>query len=98
MIVVGIGQDLRSAREHFQIDERVAVGLGATKLFREAAVARDLVRDQNRFEALAAEVFAADPFNELQPPVSETHRYQDLKQCAANIHRVSRQAIPTGSG
>ncbi|MBV8833457.1 MAG: alpha-N-acetylglucosaminidase [Acidobacteriaceae bacterium] len=40
--------------------------------------------------------YLADPFNELQPPVSETHRYADLKQCAANIYAGIQAGDPDG--
>jgi alpha-N-acetylglucosaminidase len=41
--------------------------------------------------------YLADPFNELQVPVSAEHRYQELKQFASNIYRGIQAGDPDGT-
>ncbi len=66
---------------------------GERDLFIE--IGRRFVESYKR-EFGAGGYYLADPFNELQPPVSEAHRYEDLKQFASNIYAGIQAGDPDG--
>ena len=53
-IVGRCGEDLAAGRDGIEIEERIAVGFGASQLLGEASVGRDLVGDDDGAKSVAA--------------------------------------------